>query len=60
MEERGATEEDVLYALARAEECVAQQGGRYRVQGRDQDGDALCLIVTVEDGVVVITVFGGD
>jgi len=57
MVERGVLYEDVRSALVSARSCRAQDGGRWRVSGSDRDGDDLDLIVVLEAGVVVVTVF---
>jgi len=57
MAERGAQYEDVRHALATATSCKAQDLERWRVFGVDRDGDELVLIVVLEAGVVVVTVF---
>lgn len=36
----------------------AQPSGRWRVHGVDGDGDALEVIVVMEDGLIVVTLFG--
>jgi hypothetical protein len=57
MAERGVLYEDVRNALATARRCKAQDGGRWKVSGSDRDGDELVLIVALEAGVIVVTVF---
>ncbi|MBI4704199.1 MAG: DUF4258 domain-containing protein [Deltaproteobacteria bacterium] len=57
MDERGATRQDVQAALAGATECRAQPQGRWKITGADRDGDELTVVVVIEDGVVVVTVF---
>lgn len=57
MRERGATFMDVEHALMHAERCALQENGRWRVEGRDLDGEEMTLIAVIEGGVVVITVF---
>lgn len=57
MAERGAQYEDVRHALAMARRCKSQEGGRWKVSGTDRDGDELVLIVVIEAGVVVVTVY---
>jgi hypothetical protein len=34
-----------------------QDGGRWKVFGNDRDGDELVLMVVLEAGVIVVTVF---
>jgi hypothetical protein len=57
MGERGARYEDVRHALAGARTCRAADGGRWKVAGDDLDGDELVVVVAVEAGVVVVTVY---
>ena len=57
MAERGAQYEDVRHALATARRCKAQDGDRWKVLGADRDGDELVLVVVIEAGVIVVTVF---
>ncbi len=57
MRERGAKREDVREALATATVCHAEPKERWRVEGRDKDGDAMAAIVVFEDGVLVVTLF---
>ncbi|HEY3545334.1 MAG TPA: DUF4258 domain-containing protein [Propionicimonas sp.] len=58
MEERGATERDIREALMTASACGLQTNGRWKVTGgRDLDGTELELVVVIEDGLVVMTLF---
>ena len=58
MNERGATEQDVITACAYATKCSrGDRPRRWRVEGPDLDGDALSVVAVIEGGVVVITVF---
>ena len=57
MGERGVTFGDVRHALTNATSCRAQPNGRWRVTGPDLDGDELVLVVVLEAGMVVVTVF---
>jgi len=57
MRERGVSYEDLRYALTKATHCALQSNDRWRVLGADLDGDALEVIVVIEDGVIVVTVF---
>jgi hypothetical protein len=57
MGERGAQYEDVRHALADARRCKAAGQGRWKVTGDDLDGDELTLVVSIEAGVIVVTVF---
>lgn len=57
MRKRGAVFADVRHALATATSCRVEPPDRWRVDGRDCEGDVLTVIVVLEDGVVVVTVF---
>ncbi len=57
MAERGAQYEDVRHALATARHCKPQDGGRWKVSSADRDGDELVLVVVIEAGLIVVTVF---
>jgi hypothetical protein len=57
MGERGAQYEDVRHALAGARSCKAADLGRWKVSGDDLDGDEIGLVVAIESGVVVVTVY---
>jgi len=57
MAERGARYEDVRHALANARSCKAQDEERWKVFGEDIDGDELVLIVVLDAGVIVVTVY---
>ena len=57
MGERGAQYEDVRHALASARWCKASDQGRWKVTGDDLDGDELTLVVSIEAGVIVVTVY---
>jgi hypothetical protein len=55
--ERGITFREVVDALADARSCAAEPKARWRVDGTDRDGDALVLVVAIEDGLLVVTVY---
>ncbi|HSM91530.1 MAG TPA: DUF4258 domain-containing protein [Anaeromyxobacteraceae bacterium] len=57
MGERGAQYEDVRQALSGARKCRAADQDRWKVSGDDLDGDELTLVVAIEAGVVVVTVY---
>ena len=57
MDERGATERDVIKALANATRCEAANDGRWKASGPDLDGDTLTAVVALESGVLVVTMF---
>lgn len=60
MERRCVPFADLRHALEYAESCRLQPNGRWRVVGRDPDGDVLRLIVEFQDELLVMTVFRGD
>lgn len=47
----------VMHALANASTCAEGERGTWRVTGPDLDDDELTCVVTLEDGVIVVTVF---
>ena len=57
MRERGSSVEDVRYALVNAESCTGQPNGRWKVKSSDLDGDELTMIVVLQSGVIVVTLF---
>jgi hypothetical protein len=57
MRQRGASFADVKHALLTASRCRAQPDDRWRLDSEDLDGDDLTLVVFVDDGVLVITLF---
>jgi hypothetical protein len=56
MRQRHVRYVDVRNALVHARSCSAE-GRRWRVDGPDMDGDPLQLVVVIDDGLVVVTVF---
>jgi hypothetical protein len=57
MREAGATEEDVVHALAYATRCrPGNVRGRWKATGPDLDGKPLDVVVVVQDGLFVVTV----
>lgn len=54
----GGLVEHVKHALRNARDC-ADDGDerRWKVTGPDLDGDMLTMIVVIDDGVVVVTLF---
>jgi hypothetical protein len=57
MVEAGATEEDVMHALAYASRCrPGNIAGRWKVTGPDLDGDDLDVVVVIQSGLLVVTV----
>ena len=57
MRERGVYFEDLRHALANAAVCHTEAKGRWKVPGKDEAGDDLTVIVVLEDGVVVVTLY---
>ncbi len=57
MQERGVQPRDVRHALATARSCRRQEAGRWCVGSTDLDGDELTVVVRIEDGLVVVTVY---
>ena len=57
MRERHVTYEDLRCALTGATNCRARPEDRWRVEGSDSEGDELSVVVVIEDGVVVVTLF---
>jgi hypothetical protein len=57
MRERGAGRADVREALVTAIACRAEADERWKVTGIDTAGDELTVVVVIEDGVVVVTLF---
>ncbi len=57
MRERGMTDRDLRRALMTATSCRLQPNGRWRVVSADLDGDAVDMIVVIDDGVIVVTLF---
>jgi hypothetical protein len=44
-------------ALQNAAQCSGLPEDRWKVSGPDASGDELTLVVVLEDGVIVVTVF---
>lgn len=57
MRERGVVFGDLRHALTTARACRAEPEERWRVDSADQEGDALTVVVALEDGVVVVTLY---
>jgi hypothetical protein len=56
--ERGATRGDVKHALVTATACAVEDG-KWRISGgTDLEAEPLTVVVVLEDGVVVVTLFG--
>lgn len=57
MSQRNVADRDVFRALSTASQCVPADGASWKVSGKDLDGDDLDMVVAVENGVIVVTVF---
>lgn len=57
MMERNVRHGDLRNALVEAQSCVARRDDSWRVSGPDLDGDDLTVVLVIEDGLVVVTVF---
>jgi hypothetical protein len=58
MRQRGVQHHDVLRALKDATRCVpGEESDRWKVTGPDLDGEELTIVVVLDDGAVVVTVF---
>jgi hypothetical protein len=58
MDERGTLQGELRAILVAAPSCAIQANGTVRVRGVDDDGDRLDVIVAIDDGVIVVTLFG--
>lgn len=57
MQERHVRYNDLRNALIHAQRCTAQPDEKWRVSGPDLDAEELTVVVTIEDGLLVVTVF---
>ena len=59
MHERRVNRPDIVYALINAATCSAddEDEDKWKVTGPDLDGDNLKIVVVIEGGVLVVTVF---
>jgi hypothetical protein len=59
LHERGASRWDVRNALCTATTCRPSEDGpgRWKVPGKDEDGDDLLVVVVIEAGVLVVSLF---
>ncbi|MHB8418392.1 MAG: hypothetical protein ACYDCL_09975 [Myxococcales bacterium] len=57
MAQRGARVADIQHGLSVAHSCKLQDNGRWKVATEDLDGDDLTLIVALDNGVVIVTLF---
>ncbi len=57
LEERNVTEDDVRCALSNAADCAEQEDETWRVNGPDTESDELTVVVVIESGLLVVTVF---
>ncbi len=58
MEQRRTRFQELRSILMKAPACSELPSARWRVHGLDADGDALEVIVAIQDGLVIITLFG--
>ncbi|MFZ5439516.1 MAG: DUF4258 domain-containing protein [Myxococcota bacterium] len=57
MRQRGVREGDLRHALENAHACSPQADDKWKVDGPDLDGDELTVVVVIDDGLVVVTLF---
>lgn len=58
MRQRNVKKADLRCALINARGCVSgASADTWKVSGPDTDGDALDVVVALENGVIVVTVF---
>ena len=57
MRDRNVDREDLRHALVYAADCELEEDDKWRVFTSDMDGDELQVIVVIEAGVVVVTLF---
>jgi hypothetical protein len=59
MNERGATREDIRHALCVAKQCRASPDGpgRWEVPSVDEGGERLLVVVVIESGVLMVSLF---
>lgn len=57
MRDRSVDREDLRHALADAAACELEEDDKWRVFTSDLDGNELQVIVAIEAGVVVVTLF---
>ncbi len=48
---------EVVTALAYASACSLEEGEKWRAACHDADGDPLAIVVVIEDGLLVVTLF---
>jgi hypothetical protein len=48
---------EMVTALAYAHDCRHEEGEKWRALCRDRDGDLLEMVVVIEDGLLVVTLF---
>jgi len=57
MRRRNVTFRDVRHVLTHAAACSPSEKGRWKVTGLDLDQDELTVVVAIQSGLLVITVF---
>ena len=58
MEQRRTRFQELRSILMKAPACSSLPSERWRVHGMDVDGDTLEVIVVIQDGLIIITLFG--
>ncbi len=59
MQERGARRSDLMHAAWHYTYCNEVEPGKFEIGGPDEDGDELVIIAVDDNGVLVVTIFGG-
>jgi hypothetical protein len=57
MSERGVTYADLRHGLMNADDCEEGANGRWKVCTSDMSGDPLNVILFIQDGLLIVTVF---
>jgi hypothetical protein len=57
MPKRNVSYEELEEALLNAKSCLPDRDGKWKVIGPDADGDDLTVIIVLDDGVRVVTVY---
>jgi hypothetical protein len=57
MAERNVRYADIRTALVNARSCRPADGTNWRATGPDVDGDDLDVVVALEDGLIVVTIY---
>ena len=59
MQERGARRSDLMHAAWNYTYCEQLGLGKFEIGGPDEDGDELVILAVEDNGVLVVTIFGG-